>query len=83
MAAEAAEAPSPMPPRTGEAKAPATPGKRAPADRDEKERRRDAPRASEVAATAVAAASREDESVDSCNGVEPSFSFHARSCSSA
>lgn len=41
------------------------------------------PRASEVAAAAAAAASREDESVGGCDGVEPSFSFHARSFSSA
>ena len=43
------------------------------------------PRASEVAATAAAAAaaSREDESVGVCDGVEPSFSFHVRSFSSA
>ena len=40
------------------------------------------PRASEVAA-AAAAASRKDESVGGCDGVEPSFSFHARSFSSA
>jgi hypothetical protein len=44
------------------------------------------PRASEVAAAAAAAAAasrEEDESVGGCDGVDSSFSFHARNFSSA